>query len=61
MDGVRVEAYGNIDPLDQVASVPVPDPRTILIPAVGRHPAEGDREGDRQVGPRALPERRTAR
>src|SRR6266853_2601334 len=31
MDGVRVEAYGNMTPLNQVASVSVPDPRTILI------------------------------
>ena len=31
MDGVRVEAYGNTTPLNQVASVSVPDPRTILI------------------------------
>jgi ribosome recycling factor len=31
LDGVRVEAYGNITPINQVASVSVPDPRTILI------------------------------
>ena len=31
LDGVRVEAYGNMTPLNQVASVSVPDPRTILI------------------------------
>ncbi len=31
VDGVRVEAYGNTTPLNQVASVSVPDPRTILI------------------------------
>ena len=31
VDGVRVEAYGNMTPLNQVASVSVPDPRTILI------------------------------
>ncbi len=31
LDGVRVEAYGNTTPLNQVASVSVPDPRTILI------------------------------
>jgi ribosome recycling factor len=31
LDGVRVEAYGNVTPINQVASVSVPDPRTILI------------------------------
>jgi ribosome recycling factor len=31
LDGVRVEAYGNLTPINQVASVSVPDPRTILI------------------------------
>ena len=31
LDGVRVEAYGNPTPINQVASVSVPDPRTILI------------------------------
>ena len=31
LDAVRVEAYGNTTPINQVASVSVPDPRTILI------------------------------
>jgi ribosome recycling factor len=31
LDGVRVEAYGNMTPINQVASVSVPDPRTIVI------------------------------
>jgi ribosome recycling factor len=31
LDGVRVEAYGNSTPINQVASVSVPDPRTIMI------------------------------
>jgi ribosome recycling factor len=31
LDGVRVEAYGNFTPIGQVASVSVPDPRTIVI------------------------------
>ena len=31
LDGVRVEAYGNVTPINQVASVSVPDPRTIMI------------------------------
>jgi ribosome recycling factor len=31
LDGVRVEAYGNFTPINQVASVSVPDPRTIVI------------------------------
>src|ERR1700730_18556636 len=31
VDGVRVEAYGNMTPLNQVASVSVPYPVTILI------------------------------
>ena len=28
LDGVRVEAYGNLTPINQLASVSVPDPRT---------------------------------
>lgn len=31
LDGVRVEAYGNMTPINQLASVSVPDPRTIVI------------------------------
>ncbi len=31
LDSVRVEAYGNMTPINQVASVSVPDPRTIVI------------------------------
>jgi ribosome recycling factor len=31
LDGVRVEAYGNPTPINQMASVSVPDPRTIVI------------------------------
>jgi ribosome recycling factor len=31
LDGVRVEAYGNMTPINQMASVSVPDPRTIVI------------------------------
>jgi len=31
LDAVRVEAYGNPMPINQVASVSVPDPRTIVI------------------------------
>jgi len=31
LDGVRVEAYGNLTPIHQLATVSVPDPRTIVI------------------------------
>ena len=31
LDGVRVDSYGSVVPLNQVASVTVPDPRTIAI------------------------------
>ena len=31
LDSVRVEAYGNMTPINQLASVSVPDPRTIVI------------------------------
>jgi ribosome recycling factor len=31
LDAVRVEAYGNLTPINQLASVSVPDPRTIVI------------------------------
>ncbi len=31
LDGIRVSSYGSMVPLNQVASVTVPDPRTIAI------------------------------
>ena len=31
LDGIRVESYGSMVPLNQVANVSVPDPRTIAI------------------------------
>ncbi len=31
LDGVRVEAYGTVQPISQMASVSVPDPRTLVI------------------------------
>ena len=31
LDHVRVDAYGSPTPLNQVASVSVPDPRTLMI------------------------------
>ncbi len=31
LDSVRVEAYGTVQPINQIASVSVPDPRTLVI------------------------------
>jgi ribosome recycling factor len=31
LDNLRVEAYGNMTPLNQLASLSVPDPRTLVI------------------------------
>jgi ribosome recycling factor len=31
LDGVRVEAYGTMQPISQLASVSVPDPKTLVI------------------------------
>ena len=31
LDGIRVEAYGALTPINQMASVSVPDPKTIVI------------------------------
>jgi ribosome recycling factor len=31
LDNIRVEAYGNLTPINQLASVSVPDPKTIVI------------------------------
>ncbi len=33
LDGLRVEAYGAVTPINQMASVSVPDPKTIMIQA----------------------------
>ena len=31
LDSLRVEAYGNMTPINQIASVSVPDPKTLVI------------------------------
>ena len=31
LDSLRVEAYGNMTPINQIASVSVPDPKTLII------------------------------
>src|SRR5436309_13324878 len=31
LDNLRVEAYGNLTPLNQLASLSVPDPKTLVI------------------------------
>ncbi len=51
LDSVRVEAYGTLTPLNQMASVAVPDPKTLADPAVGRVADGRHREGDPEVGP----------
>ena len=42
LDRIFVEYYGTPTPLNQVAAISSPDPDD---PALGRHPAQGDREG----------------
>ena len=42
LDGVRVELYGSKVPLNQVANVSVPDPRTIAIKPWDRKPLRMD-------------------
>ena len=46
LDSLRVEAYGTMTPINQLASVSVPDPEDARHPAVGRVPDARHREGD---------------
>ena len=55
LDRIQVEYYGTPTPLNQLASVNVPESRLLADPAMGPRHDPGDREGDSQVGPRAQP------
>src|SRR5215813_5504287 len=54
MDGIAVEYYGTPTPLNQVATLTIPDP-TLIVAALGSVGPFGDREGDPEGGPRAQP------
>ena len=36
VDGIKVESYGSMVPINQVANISTPDPRTIAIRQIGR-------------------------
>ncbi len=55
LDGVRVEAYGNLTPINQLATVSVPDPRTIVIQPWDASQMKEIEKAHRQVRPRAHP------
>ena len=61
LDTVRVEAYGNLTPINQVASVSVPDPRRIVIQPWDASQIERDREGHRTSRTSGSPRPTTAR
>ena len=46
LDAVRVEAYGAHTPINQMASVSVPDPKTLLIQPWDASQIASHREGD---------------
>ena len=56
LDGVRVELLRGPDPLAQVASLSVPESRTIIDPALGLQDDRGNRKGHPKIRPG--PERR---
>ena len=51
LDGVRVESYGSRVPLNQVANVSVPDPRTIAIKPWDRKDISHIQDAQFAVGP----------
>jgi len=53
-DGIRVEYYGTPTPLNQVASLSVPESRLIVI-SPWDSSFWGDREGDPEIGPGLMP------
>ena len=55
LDTVRVEAYGQTMPLNQVASVSAPEPRLLTVTPWDKGLITGDREGAARVGPRTQP------
>ena len=62
LDGIHVEAYGSKMPINQVATLSVPEPALIVAQPFDPSVMARDREGDPHVGPRAQPvERRQGR
>ena len=53
LDTVRVEMYGQMMALNQVASVAAPEPRTLLVTPFDKGQVKVDREGDPRLRPRA--------
>ena len=49
LDTVRVDAYGQSMPLNQVASVAAPEPRLLMVTPWDKGLAKADREGDSRV------------
>ena len=58
LEGVQVEAYGSKMPLNQVASLSIPEPALIVAAAVRSLADAGDRARRAAVGPRAQPGQR---
>ena len=58
LDHVRVDYYGTPTPLNQVATVSVPDARTLVIQPWDKSADRADREGHPEVRPRPHPDQR---
>ena len=58
LDRVQVEYYGAPTPLNQLASINVPESRLLVDSALGPGHDPGDREGDPQVGSGSQPAQR---
>ena len=58
LDPIQVEVYGANMPLNQVATVSVPEPRMLSVQVWDRSNVGAGREGDPQRRPRHQPDRR---
>ena len=55
LDSVRVDYYGQVTPLAQMATVNVPEPRLITVKPWDKSQVQGGRKGDPRERPRAEP------
>ncbi len=62
LDPVRVEAYGNLVPVNQVGNISTPESRMLTVQVWDKGLAKGGRQGDpgRQSGPQSADGRAVA-
>ena len=55
LDPIQVDAYGSLMPMNQVATVNVPEPRLLSGAGLGPRHGRGGREGDPRIRSRPQP------